>query len=111
MPELTYSVLTTLPSENLAQEYLRWMIDGHVSQVIAGGAVSGRVVRLDPPSESVTGAGFRVLAIYHFPSRETFARYELDFAPALRQEGRARFGPDRGVSMQRFVGDVVLALP
>jgi hypothetical protein len=105
MPAVVYSVCATFPVEELAREYVAWLTEGqpsHVAQVLTGGASEGTVWR------EVGAAGRRrILARYVFPSRESFDRYVREFAPSLRAEGLARFGPDKGVSMERSVSEVM----
>lgn len=105
MPAVVYSVCATFPVEELAQEYVAWLTEGqpsHVAQVLTGGASEGTVWR-----EAGAAGPPRIMARYVFPSRESFDRYVREFAPALRAEGLARFGPDKGVSMERSVSEVV----
>lgn len=113
-PQIAYTVIATLPDGPTAEAYIAWLAGGHISDVIAGGALSGQIMRLDP----APGAGegklpqeVRVEVHYRFPDRATFDRYERDHAPALRAEGLARFGPERGVRFERRLGEVVAQLP
>ena len=104
-----YAVTARLPSSELAVEYLDWLgSGGHLQAVIDGGASSACAVRLDPaPHESAMPV--RIMSLYTFPSREAFAAYERDHAPALRADGVARFG-DRGIEFERTTGEIVTAL-
>jgi hypothetical protein len=77
-----------------------FVLEGHADAVVAGGAMSAAVVRLD-------GEGtIRVQSKYRFPNRAAFARYESETAPVLRADGVARFG-DKGITFERSVGAVV----
>ncbi|MFL5329701.1 MAG: DUF4286 family protein [Gemmataceae bacterium] len=87
-------------TQQCAQAWLSWLNDGHVAEVLAGGATTSQVVRLDGEPNSFA-------VIYQFPSREVFAAYERDHAPRLRAEGLRRFPTDRGVRYRRSVGEVV----
>jgi hypothetical protein len=108
MTRILYSVIATLPTADIAAEYVAWLEDGHVDQVIKHGAHSAMIVRLDAtPSPEGPRKAWRVMTQYVFSTRELFDRYVRDFAPALRQEGLAKFGPDRGVTMERLVGEIV----
>ena len=95
-PEIEYRVTATIPDEALVGEYLRWLIEGHLEAVIAGGAYQASLLqRVDAdPAE--------IESVYRFASEEDFATYEKDFAPALRAEGLARFG-ESGISFSRRV--------
>lgn len=102
MAALAYTVTATLPDEPTAGEYLRWLEDGHVDQVIEGGAKSAMIVRITEPATPI-----RVETRYIFPNRDAFDAYERDHAPRLRSEGLELFGPDRAVSFERRVGTVI----
>lgn len=102
MTALAYTVIATLPDEAVAREYVGWLLGGHVREVVRHGAMSARVVRVtDPP------VPIQVESRYVFPSAGVYERYVATAAPALRAEGLARFGPERGVSFARRVGMVV----
>ncbi len=103
---LAYTVRATIPTEPLADRFVAWLEGGHLAGVLAGGANQAEILRLDPDS----GAGGVVVEVrYRFPSRESFERYERDFAPALRAEGVELFGPDTGIVMERSVGAIIAA--
>ncbi len=106
MPELAYTVYTTFQDPRLADEWLRWLRDGHIAEVMAGGATDGAIIELDPSADAP--AGRRAFEVrYHFPSRESFALYEKEHAPRLRAEGLKLFPVERGVSYRRAVGVVL----
>ncbi len=105
MSQIEYGVIAELPDEATAREYIAWLTEGgHVGEVVSGGALVGDVVRLDPEGE---GAGVRVMSRYRFGSRKDYERYVERDAPRLRADGLARFGPERGITMRRVVGEVV----
>jgi len=104
MSTIVYCVTATLPDEATCREYVEWLHEGHVTDVIAGGASSGCVVRIEDPATPI-----RVETRYEFESREALDRYVEEAAPTLRAEGLARFGPERGVRFERRVGRVVTA--
>jgi hypothetical protein len=101
MSTIVYAVTATLPDEATAREYVEWLLDGHVAGVIAGGAKTGCVVRIEEPAMPI-----RVETRYDFASREALGRYVEGAAPALRAEGLAKFGPARGVRFERVVGRI-----
>lgn len=98
-----YAVTATLPDEATATEYLAWLAHGHTRQVVAAGAESARIVRLD----RVAGESPQIETQYVFPSRAAFDRYVATAAPALRAEGLARFPPTRSITMVRRAGEVM----
>ena len=99
MEPITYTVTATFQDPELAREWLRWLQDGHIAEVLAGGAADAEIIALDGP-----GCSFEVR--YHFPSRAAFTGYERDHAPRLRAEGLKRFPVEKGVAYQRSVGVV-----
>lgn len=101
MAALFYAVTATLPSKEIAAEYVGWLEGGHVQDVIAGGASEAKIVRLDDEG----GGAVRIETQYTFPSRGAFQYYEKEHAPALREIGRDRFA-SRGVTFERRVGAI-----
>ena len=98
---IAYTVTCTFLNEALAEEWIAWLEDEHLAEVIEAGAVDAEVVRLD-------GNQVRCEARYHFPSREVFNVYEREHAPRLRAAGLEKFPLDRGMSYLRGVGEVVV---
>jgi hypothetical protein len=103
MTRIAYTVTATLPDAPTADAYIEWLQDGHIDAVIAGGAHSAMVVRLDP----APAAPIQVEVRYIFSTRENFDRYVQLHAPALRAEGLKRFGSTPGISFSRRTGTVV----
>ena len=95
-PEIEYRVTATIPHEELVGEYLRWLIEGHLEAVIAGGAYQASLL------QRVDAEPAEIESVYRFASEEDFATYEQDFAPALRAEGLAHFG-ESGISFSRQI--------
>lgn len=109
---ILYMVAATLPDEATAREYIAWLEDGHIDQIVgagaeggevSGGAHSGMIVRIDTPP----GERPRVETHYVFSTRENYDRYIASRAPALRAEGLKRFPPERGIVFERRVGEIV----
>lgn len=108
MARIFYAVTATLPDEATAREYVAWLEDGHVDQVVDGGAHSAMIVRLDPPDpRDSPDMRPRVETHYVFSTRSDFDRYVERSAPALRAEGLKKFPPDRGVVFSRRTGTIV----
>ncbi|MFG0257487.1 MAG: DUF4286 family protein [Phycisphaerales bacterium JB043] len=99
MARLHYEVTATLPDEETATRFIRWLLDGHLDDVIRGGAISAEAIRLD-------GEEYRVLSRYTFESRAAFNAYESGPAIALRAEGVELFG-NAGVTFDRRVGEIL----
>ena len=94
-----YTVKASFLDEQIANEWVEWLRNGHCSEVLDGGATKAEVVALDG-----TPISFEVR--YDFPDRATFERYEETHAPRLRAEGLERFPVDRGVEYTRSTGTV-----
>ena len=103
MTSICYMVTATLPGAAMADEYVAWLEDGHVDQVVEAGAHSAMIVRLEPDAVGLP----RVMTQYVFPSRHAFDEYVQRHAPALRADGLKRFGPEKGVRFERAIGEVV----
>lgn len=87
----------------LVERWLGWLREPHIADVMLGGATGAEVVKMsaDIPTFEIR---------YQFGSREAFERYERDFAPTLRDEGRQLFPPDQlKMSYQRTDGQVVFS--
>lgn len=105
MARILYTVTATLPDDRAAGEYTAWLEDGHIDEVIRGGAHSAMIVRLLP--EPGADQNPRVAAQYVFATRELFDHYIERHAPGLRAEGLKRFPPERGIAFQRTVGEIL----
>src|SRR5215208_2845410 len=97
---VSYVVAVTFQDRALAGAWLRWLKEGHVAEVIQGGATQAEIVAIDGGEHS-----FEVR--YEFPSRDAFAAYERDHAPRLRAEGLAKFPVERGVIYKRSLGTIL----
>jgi uncharacterized NAD(P)/FAD-binding protein YdhS len=106
-PTLVYSVTATLPDAQTRDSYVRWLREGHLAAVVAGGALRAELILLDNegPADPL-----RVRSSYLFPSREAFENYVREHSAALRAEGLKRFPPERGISFERTIGVVDFAL-
>ncbi len=98
MARIHYSVVAVLPDESTKARYLRWLREGHLRGVIAGGAELAHVLTVDGPE-------IRIQTRYEFSDREAFDRYEREFAPALRTDGKKRFGSIEDVRFERMVAE------
>lgn len=85
---------------DLADAWLDWMYGEHLGQVLASGARSAEIVRLDGPVTTFE-------ARYVFASRQEFQHYERDHAPRLRADGLRRFPPESGIRFERTTGEIV----
>ncbi len=99
---IEYAVRAIFPDQSFVQPYLDWLVDGHINDVLGGGAVSGyAIIESDLPENHA------VVSRYLFPSRDAFDQYERETAPRLRKEGSEKFGPHTGIVMSRTLGTVI----
>ena len=86
--------------QELVDEWVWWLKDKHIDEVIEAGADSAEIVRMDA---SPTTFEIR----YSFRNRDAFDRYEANEAPRLRADGLATFPLERGLKYERNTGEVV----
>jgi len=95
----TYAVQAEFDDPAVADEWVAWLRDEHLDDVLAAGALDAEVVRWE-------GESIHVSVRYLFADRRAFTRYEEEQAPRLRDEGLRRFPPERGIRYARAVGAV-----
>jgi hypothetical protein len=105
VPQILYTVRTTLPTVQLRGRFLAWLVPGHVMAVKAGGAAAVRVVL---PDRAGDGAPAVVETQYVFPTRKAFDTYIKDHAPALRTEAQRHFPPESGTVFERQVAEIAM---
>jgi hypothetical protein len=99
MTTVFYEVTATIQDRTILEDWVRWMGDEHLAEVVAAGASRGRLIRLDGPTATF-------VCQYEFASRGALDRYLNDHAPRLRAEGAAVFDSDQ-VSYLRRTGDIL----
>jgi Domain of unknown function (DUF4286) len=97
---IAYTVAATFRDAALAEDWLGWLIGGHIQEVLNAGATDAEIIELDGPARSLE-------IRYHFPTRESFEHYESEHAPRLRAEGLKLFPPEQGVTYRRSLGTVL----
>jgi hypothetical protein len=107
----SYTVTATFDDPAIADEWVAWLRDEHVRDVIDAGAVDGEVVMLNS-DEGYAASGSdpkrqTCEVRYHFSDRAAFETYVRDHAPRLREEGLKRFPLERGIVYSRRSGEVV----
>lgn len=96
---ILYEVQASFTHEEAARRWEEWLRAKHIADVVAAGALDGKVIRLDSPAATL-------VAQYWFESREAFDRYLADQAPRLRAEGIALFAPEE-VTYTRRTGEQI----
>lgn len=100
-----YTVCAEFDNPSVATEWVSWLMDGHINEVLAEGALEAVLVKVE--TAGVALARFEVR--YRFEDAASFADYEKKSAPRLRAEGLAKFPPERGVRMTRTTGEIVVS--
>lgn len=103
-----YTVRATFADLPLLNEYVAWLKDEHIGQVLEAGACSAEVINL-----SDVGSGAQSVCCveirYLFESPPALKNYLEHHAPRLRQAGMTRFPPEQGIVFVRTVGEVVFS--
>lgn len=100
MTKIAYTVSCSIADEEKVTAWLGWLRGGHIREVLAGGAESAQIVRLDGGPPVVCEVR------YVFPGRVAYDAYIRDHAPRLREEGLKKFPPGAGFSYSRSVGEI-----
>lgn len=103
---IRYTVMAEFDDPAIAEEWVEWLRDGHLADVIAAGAIDAEVVAID----AETDGGVILEVRYRFAARGDLERYFERDAPRLRAEGLAKFPPERGVRYRRTIGEAVVVL-
>lgn len=102
--KIAYTVKCRIRHEEKVSAWISWLENGHIDDVIKGGAESGRIVMLDRDGDDYA-ADLEVQ--YVFPSRPVFDAYVENHAPALREEGLQKFPPEEGFEYSRTIGEIL----
>jgi len=95
-----YTVRCTFPTPELAGRWATWILEEHAAEVLAAGATSARLVRLDRSEPTLE-------VRYTYADRAAYQRYEEERAPALRAAGFLRFPPELGLQYSRETGEIL----
>jgi len=104
---VAYTVRASFPDTASRDDYIAWLINEHIADVIAHGAQSGCVIKHDSSIGDSIKAPFLVEARYIFSSRDAYETYINEQAPKLRAIGLAKFAHLQGVSFERTVGVIL----
>ena len=96
-----YSVRSTFTNAEVRAEFLAWLRDGHLADVVRAGALDAEIVEFELASDAPAGVIPDIETRYHFASRAAFDAYANGPAIPLRAEGMAKFPASRGIVMTR----------
>ncbi len=88
----------------MAEEWLQWMLQTHIPEVMATGCFqSNKVMKLLTQADDDEGINYAIQ--YTATSLEEYERYQRDFGPALRQKTLERYG-DRVMAFRSILEEV-----
>ncbi len=101
-----YTVKCTFTSgdADLIESWLEWLKNGHIADVMRGGASGAEVILMN-----VELPTFEIR--YRFPAKASFEQYLAEHAPRLRDEGLSKFPLELGLAYERSDGQVVFETP
>ena len=100
-PQFLYSVRSTFTNAAVRAEFIAWLRDGHLADVVKAGALDAELFEFELGADAPAGAIADVETRYHFASRAAFDAYANGPAIPLRAQGAAKFPPSRGMVMTR----------
>ena len=87
---IIYSV-TCLVDDAVKEEWLSWMRNEHLPEVMATGKfLSHEMFEIDPHDVTDTGTSFNIQ--YRLNTREDLQDYSVNFGPALKEKTLAKYG-------------------
>jgi hypothetical protein len=87
---IVYNV-TCHMSLDMAAEWLAWMQQVHIPEVMSKGCfIDHKIMRILTNVEDDEGVNYSVQ--YSAPDMDAYEKYRSDFAPALQQKTRERYG-------------------
>jgi hypothetical protein len=86
--KLFYNV-TVIIDDSIIDEWKSWMIDHHIPEVMATGAFESYQLTKVITEGSEGGTTFAIQ--YLSPNREEYERYQMQHAPKLQAEHKARY--------------------
>lgn len=99
-----YTVTCEFEREEVAAEWLRWLRDEHVQDVLDAGAERAEIVKMEGP-----GQIWQIR--YYFPSHSLYENYINKHHDRLQSEGLERFPKEMGLQYDRTNGEIVAVFP
>jgi len=103
---MSYNVTCRAPGESKAHEWLSWLQDSHIEDVIKCGAIKAEIIRFD--DDGKPGVLFQIR--YYFKDRESLEDYVENHSTRLREDGVKNFPPEEGFLYERLIGEVLFTL-
>jgi hypothetical protein len=99
---ITYRVTVAIPT-HILDEWLSWMLEHHIPDVVATGCFCGHHIRrvLDTAHENTT-----IVIDYQAASLDAYHTYASTHAPALQQQHTNRYGALVTASRQILTDDL-----
>ncbi len=96
--------VTVNVEENIAQEWLEWMKNVHIPQMMITGKFQGhRILRIVSRSEGEAGQTFAIQ--YFCENLKKLQEYEAHFSQKLRQEHTDKYG-DKVMAFRTILEDI-----
>jgi hypothetical protein len=87
---IVYSV-TCLVEDIIRDEWLLWMKEVHLPEVMATGKfISNEMFQIDPHDQSDSGTSFNIQ--YRLENRALLLDYSVNYGPALKAKTQSKFG-------------------
>ncbi len=102
---MLYVVSVTVDAD-VHQDWLRWMRDVHVPDVVATGCFQSATMARNTDGDTTDRFAYRIL--YHAHSPEMLDKYQREFAPDLKREHSERY--QGSVSASREILPVIATL-
>ncbi|MCB9260870.1 MAG: DUF4286 family protein [Flavobacteriales bacterium] len=100
---ILYNV-TCLVEDEIHDEWLEWMKQVHLPEVMATGKfISNKMYRIDPHEGGDSGTSYSVQ--YHLETRDHYVDYAQNFAPALKAKTLAKYG-DRVMAFRTILEEI-----
>jgi hypothetical protein len=96
----SYTVRCEFSDPEVARQWIEWLRQSHIRDVLNAGAQSAEVF-------SIIGEHETYEIRYRFASQQDFAAYELHHAPRLRKEGLEKFPLELGLRYTRATAELV----
>ena len=89
-PMILYCV-TCLVDDSIHDEWLDWMKNAHLPEVMATGKfISYKIYQIDPHQDKDSGTSYSIQ--YRLETRELLQDYSVNYGPALKAKTTAKFG-------------------